>query len=111
MSRPSYAHVPDVLGEDGKRLSKRHGSQSVDEFREAGYIPEALMNFLALLGWSYDDRTTEMTPQELIERFSLERVGSSPATFDYKKLEWLNSASPARAAGGRVRRPARHLSS
>jgi glutamyl-tRNA synthetase len=87
---PVYAHVPDVLGEDGKRLSKRHGAQSIDEFRAAGYIPEALMNFLALLGWSYDDRTTVMTPQELVERFSLERVGASPATFDYKKLEWLN---------------------
>ncbi len=87
---PVYAHVPNVLGEDGKKLSKRHGAQSVDEFREAGYLPEALMNFLALLGWSYDDKTTEMTPAELIERFSLDRVGSSPATFDYEKLEWLN---------------------
>jgi glutamyl-tRNA synthetase len=87
---PIYAHVPDVLGDDGKKLSKRHGAQSIDEFRAAGYIPEALMNFLALLGWSYDDRTTEMTPQELIERFSLERVGASPAKFDYQKLEWLN---------------------
>jgi glutamyl-tRNA synthetase len=87
---PVYAHVPDVLGDDGKKLSKRHGAQSVDEFRAAGYIPEALMNFLALLGWSYDDKTTEMTPSELVERFSLERVGSSPATFDYQKLEWLN---------------------
>jgi glutamyl-tRNA synthetase len=87
---PVYAHVPDVLGDDGKKLSKRHGAQSVDEFREAGYLPEALTNFLALLGWSYDDHTTVMTPQELIERFSLGRVGSSPATFDYEKLEWLN---------------------
>src|SRR3954463_7805513 len=87
---PVYAHVPDVLGDDGKKLSKRHGAQSIDEFRKAGYIPEALMNFLALLGWSYDDKTTEMTPEELIERFSLDRVGSSPATFDYEKLDWLN---------------------
>ena len=87
---PVYAHVPDVLGEDGKKLSKRHGAQSVDEFRAAGYLPEALMNFLVLLGWSYDDRTTIMTQQELVERFSLERVGSSSASFDYKKLEWLN---------------------
>ncbi|MFN2470870.1 MAG: glutamate--tRNA ligase [Gaiellaceae bacterium] len=87
---PAYAHVPDVLGEDGKKLSKRHGAQSIDEFRAAGYIPEALMNFLALLGWSYDDRTTIMTPEELVERFKLERVGASPATFDYKKLEWMN---------------------
>ncbi|MBD0347832.1 MAG: glutamate--tRNA ligase, partial [Thermoleophilia bacterium] len=87
---PVYAHVPDVLGDDGKRLSKRHGAQSIDEFRAAGYIPEALMNFLALLGWSYDDRTTIMTPDELVERFTLERVGASPATFDYQKLEWMN---------------------
>src|SRR4051812_33007525 len=87
---PVYAHVPDVLGDDGKKLSKRHGAQSVDEFRKAGYIPEALMNFLALLGWSYDDHTTVMSPEELIERFSLDRVGSSAATFDYQKLEWLN---------------------
>jgi glutamyl-tRNA synthetase len=87
---PVYAHVPDVLGDDGKKLSKRHGAQSVDEFRAAGYIPEALMNFLALLGWSYDDHTTVMSPEELVERFSLERVGASPATFDYQKLEWLN---------------------
>ncbi len=87
---PVYAHVPDVLGEDGKKLSKRHGAQSVDEFRAAGYISEALTNFLVLLGWSYDDRTTIMSRDELIERFSLERVGASPATFDYKKLEWMN---------------------
>ncbi len=87
---PVYAHVPDVLGDDGKKLSKRHGAQSIDEFRAAGYIPEALMNFLALLGWSYDDRTTIMTPDELVERFTLERVGASPATFDYQKLEWMN---------------------
>ncbi len=87
---PVYAHAPDVLGEDGKKLSKRHGAQSIDEFRAAGYLPEALMNFLALLGWSYDDRTTVMTPAELVERFTLERVGASPAVFDYAKLEWLN---------------------
>ena len=87
---PVYAHVPDVLGDDGKKLSKRHGAQSVDEFRDAGYVPAALMNFLALLGWSLDGETTVMTPDELIERFTLERVGSSPATFDYEKLDWMN---------------------
>src|SRR6185437_7553523 len=87
---PAYAHAPDVLGDDGRKLSKRHGAVSIDAFREDGYIPEALMNFLALLGWSYDDKTTVMTPHELIERFSLERVGASPATFDYEKLSWLN---------------------
>jgi glutamyl-tRNA synthetase len=87
---PVYAHVPVVLGPDGKKLSKRHGAVSVDDFRAAGYLPEALMNFLALLGWSYDDKTTVMSPPELVERFTLERVSPSPATFDYEKLDWLN---------------------
>jgi glutamyl-tRNA synthetase len=87
---PVYAHVSHVLGADGKSLSKRHGSVTVDEFRHAGYYAPALMNFLALLGWSYDDKTTIMSPAELIERFSLDRVVPSPATFDYEKLDWLN---------------------
>ena len=87
---PVYAHVPNVFGTDGKKLSKRHGAVSVDEFREAGYVAPALMNFLALLGWSFDDKTTIMSREELIERFALDRVGSSPATFDYGKLDWLN---------------------
>ena len=87
---PEYAHVPDILGPDGKKLSKRHGAVSVEVFQQQGYIPEALFNFLALLGWSYDDRTTVMSRDELVERFSLERVGASPATFDYEKLDWLN---------------------
>jgi glutamyl-tRNA synthetase len=87
---PVYAHVPSVFGADGKKLSKRHGAVSVDEFRGAGYVPEALMNFLALLGWAPDGETTIMTRDELVERFSLERVGSSPATFDYAKLDWMN---------------------
>jgi glutamyl-tRNA synthetase len=79
-----------VLGADGKSLSKRHGSVTVDEFRHAGYYAPALMNFLALLGWSYDDKTTIMSRDELVERFSLDRVVPSPATFDYEKLDWLN---------------------
>ena len=87
---PVYAHVPSVFGADGKKLSKRHGAVSVDEFRDAGYVPEALMNFLALLGWAPDGETTIMSAAELIERFSLERVGASPATFDYAKLDWMN---------------------
>jgi glutamyl-tRNA synthetase len=87
---PVYAHVPNVFGADGRKLSKRHGAVSVDEFREAGYVPEALMNFLALLGWAPDGETTIMSREELVERFSLERVGSSPATFDYAKLDWMN---------------------
>ncbi len=87
---PAYAHVSHVLGADGKSLSKRHGSVTVDEFRQAGYYAPALLNFLALLGWSYDDKTTIMSSDELVERFSLERVVPSPATFDYAKLDWMN---------------------
>ena len=103
---PVYAHVPDVLGGDGKKLSKRHGATSVDEFRAAGYLPEALMNFLALLGWAPDGETTIMRPDELVQRFSLERVGASPATLDYEKLDWMNGvylrALPQEEYAGRL---------
>ncbi len=87
---PVYAHVPNINGTDGRKLSKRHGASSLDEFRRQGYLPQALMNFLVLLGWSYDDRTTIMSREELVERFSFERVGASPAAFDYAKLDWMN---------------------
>jgi glutamyl-tRNA synthetase len=87
---PLYAHMPDVAGNDGKKLSKRHGAQSLDEFHDMGYYAPALMNFLALLGWSYDDKTTIMSRDELIERFSFDRVQGSPAALDYKKLDWMN---------------------
>jgi len=87
---PVYAHVPMVLGPDGKKLSKRHGVVGVEEFRNTGYLPEALLNFLALLGWAPDGETTIMSRDELIERFSLERVSPSPAQFDYDKLDWMN---------------------
>ena len=87
---PVYAHAPDVLGTDGKKLSKRHGAQSVEEFRDGGYIPEAVVNFLARLGWGYDDKTEVFSRDELIEYFTLERVSPSPAVFDYQKLAWLN---------------------
>jgi glutamyl/glutaminyl-tRNA synthetase len=87
---PVYAHAPNIFGDDGKKLSKRHGAQSIAEFRDAGYIAPALMNFLALLGWAPDGETTIMSGDELVERFTLERVGASPATFDYAKLDWMN---------------------
>jgi len=87
---PVYAHLPNINGEDGRKLSKRHGAIGIDEFRAAGYLPAALFNFLALLGWSYDDKTTIMSRHELVERFSLDRVVASPSTFDYKKLDWMN---------------------
>ena len=87
---PVYAHVPDVLGDDGKKLSKRHGATSIDEFRKAGYLSDALVNFLALLGWAPDGETTIMSREELVERFLLDHVTSSPAQFDYAKLDWMN---------------------
>ena len=87
---PVYAHVPSVFGEDGRKLGKRHGSVSVDEFRAAGYVAPALLNFLALLGWAPDGETTLMSRDELVERFTLERVGESASVFDYAKLDWMN---------------------
>jgi glutamyl-tRNA synthetase len=87
---PAYGHLPQVHGPDGGRLSKRHGAVSVEDFRVQGYLPDALFNYLALLGWSYDDRTTIMSREELVERFTLDRLGASPAVFDYQKLEWMN---------------------
>jgi glutamyl-tRNA synthetase len=87
---PVYAHVPMLFGTDGKKLSKRHGAQALDEFRTEGYLPETMMNFLALLGWAPDGETTLMSSDELVERFSLERVSPSPSQFDYVKLDWMN---------------------
>ena len=87
---PAYGHVPNVFGSDGRKLSKRHGAVSLEEFRDEGYVPPALSNYLALLGWSYDDHTELFTQDELVRAFSLARVGTSPATFDYQKLEWMN---------------------
>ena len=87
---PEYAHIPLILGPDKKRLSKRHGAASVEELRDAGYLPAATMNALALLGWSYDDKTTLMSVPELVERFSITRVSRSPAVFDLKKLDHIN---------------------
>jgi glutamyl-tRNA synthetase len=87
---PAYAHVPDVLGSDGKKLSKRHGAQSVEDFLEQGYIPEAVVNFLARLGWAYDDKTEVFSRDDLLRLFRLDRVSPSPAVFDYQKLAWLN---------------------
>jgi glutamyl-tRNA synthetase len=87
---PVYAHVPLLHGPDGKKLSKRHGAASVQELRDAGYLPEAVRNYFALLGWGYDEETTFHSTEELQQRFSLERVSKSPAVFDEKKLRWMN---------------------
>src|SRR4051812_31337541 len=87
---PGYAHLPLLLGPDGKKLSKRHGAASVQELRAAGYLPEAVRNYIALLGWGLDESTTFLTTEELIENFSLDRVSRSPAVFDEQKLRWMN---------------------
>ena len=88
---PMYAHVPQVLGPDRKPLSKRHGSTSVQAFREQGYLPEALVNYLALLGWSPGDDRERLSREDLIAAFDLSRVSSNPAAFDTEKLTWLNN--------------------
>ncbi len=89
-TQPVYAHLPLLHGPDGKKLSKRHGAASVQELRDAGYLPEAVRNYLALLGWGdADDETILSTPQ-LVDRFSLDRVSKNPAQFDERKLRWLN---------------------
>jgi glutamyl-tRNA synthetase len=87
---PAFAHLPLLFGPDRKRLSKRHGATSVEELRDAGYLAEAVVNFLALLGWHFDSERELFTREELIGLFSLERVSSAPAVFDAKKLEWMN---------------------
>ena len=87
---PIYGHLPLLHGPDGKKLSKRHGAVSVQDLRAAGYLPEAVLNYLALLGWGYDEETTFHTIDELKERFRLERVSKSPAVFDEQKLRWMN---------------------
>jgi glutamyl-tRNA synthetase len=87
---PIYGHLPLLHGPDGKKLSKRHGATSVQDLRDGGYLPEAVLNYLALLGWGYDEETTFHTIGELQERFQLERVSKSPAVFDEQKLRWMN---------------------
>ena len=87
---PRYAHLPLLHGPDGKKLSKRHGAASVQELRDGGYLPAAVRNYLALLGWGTEDDTTLMGTEELVERFEIERVGRSSAIFDEQKLRWMN---------------------
>jgi glutamyl-tRNA synthetase len=87
---PEHGHVPNVMGPDKRKLSKRHGATSVIQFRDAGYLSEALVNFLALLGWSYDDHTELFTRRQLTELFTLDKIGRSPAIFDFAKLDWMN---------------------
>src|SRR3954466_3933891 len=86
----AYAHLPLLHGPDGKKLSKRHGAASVQELRDSGYLPEAVRNYLALLGWGLDESTTFISTEDLIRGFSLDRVNRAPAVFDEQKLRWMN---------------------
>ena len=87
---PKLCHLPMVMGKDGQKLSKRHGATNVREFRRLGYLPEALLNYIALVGWSYDDSREFFSREELEKLFSLEKINKAPAVFDYQKLEWFN---------------------
>ncbi|MEK6645500.1 MAG: glutamate--tRNA ligase [Candidatus Firestonebacteria bacterium] len=87
---PKFVHIPLILGIDKTRLSKRHGATSVAEYRKKGYLPEAMLNFLVLLGWGYDDKQQIFSIEEVIQKFSLEKVTKNPAVFDNEKLNWLN---------------------
>jgi len=87
---PVYAHLPLLHGPDGKKLSKRHGAASVQDLRDAGYLPEAVRNYLALLGWGDEDDETIIPTDELVKRFRIERVSRNPARFDEQKLRWMN---------------------
>lgn len=87
---PKFAHIPMILGPDKTLLSKRHGATSVTQFRDEGYLPDAMVNYLALLGWSYDDSQTIFKRDDLIRKFALEKVSKNPAVFDITKLQWMN---------------------
>ncbi len=87
---PQYVHHPVIVGSDRAKLSKRHGATSLLDFRNMGYLPEAMFNFLALMGWSLDDKTEIMTRQQVVENFSLERMGKTGAFFNIEKLDWMN---------------------
>ncbi|MGM0366662.1 MAG: glutamate--tRNA ligase [Actinomycetota bacterium] len=87
---PGFTHLPMILGDDGQKLSKRHGSVSIEEYRRQGILPEAILNYLALLGWSYSGKEDTFSVEEAIEKFDLKDINKKPARFDYQKLLWLN---------------------
>jgi glutamyl-tRNA synthetase len=87
---PQFAHLPMILGPDRSKLSKRHGATAVTEYQEQGYLPEAMFNFLVLLGWALDDKTELLTREEIVKHFSLERISRTAAVFNKDKLEWMN---------------------
>jgi len=87
---PQFAHLPMILGPDRSKLSKRHGATSITEYQEQGYLPEAMFNFLVLLGWALDDKTELLTKDEIVKHFSLERISKTAAVFNKDKLDWMN---------------------
>jgi len=99
---PKIVHVPMILGKDGERLSKRNGAVSISEYEKMDILPEAMMNYLARLGWAYKDQEF-FTKEDLLDKFSLNKVGKSPAQFDLKKLDWLNSEHIKRATPDRLK--------
>ncbi len=98
---PQFAHLPMILGSDRAKLSKRHGAVSITEYREQGYLPETMVNFLALLGWSLDDKTELLSREELVRNFSLERVSRTAAVFNPDKLNWMNGVYIRSLTAGR----------
>jgi len=105
---PVVCHLPMVMGKDGHKLSKRLGATSVREFRAQGYLPEALLNCIALVGWSYDDKRELFTLDELVQLFDIQKLSKSPGVFDYQKLEWFNGVyirAASRAELGRLIAP------
>ena len=104
---PLFAHMPLLHGPDGKKLSKRHGAASVQELRAAGYLPEAVRNYLALLGWGDPDDETILGTEQLVERFDITRVSHNPARFDEQKLRWLNGRYIRALSGEQLTGPAR----
>ncbi|MCJ7654756.1 MAG: glutamate--tRNA ligase family protein, partial [Dehalococcoidia bacterium] len=87
---PQFAHLPMILGQDRSKLSKRHGATAITEYQEQGYLPEAMFNFLVLLGWALDDKTELLTREDIINHFSLERISKTAAVFNKDKLDWMN---------------------
>jgi glutamyl-tRNA synthetase len=90
--QPKLCHLPMVMGKDGHKLSKRHGATNLKEFRKMGYLPQALINYIALVGWSFDDAREFFTLAELEKLFSMEKINKAPAVFDYQKLDWFNGS-------------------
>jgi len=102
LAEPAFAHIPMILGPDKQRLSKRHGATAVGEYQEQGFLPEAVLNYLALLGWSLDDKTTLISVPDLVKHFSLERVNKHAAVFDNVKLGWMNGQYVKQADDARL---------